>query len=618
MYVEKYNSQYRKYVNFIKRYRGASNAATGSEVDANANVENKNIATCSGELCKREKIGCNRLLMIDKIAEMFGPDLAEEYIRQLESHELYKHDETSIYPYCVSITMYPFLFGGLKGLGGMAGAPKNLDSFCGSFINMVFAVAAQFAGAVSTPEFLMYMDYFIRKDYGDDYAERWDEAVTAPGVLRQRTMKDLVHDKFQQIIYSINQPAAARDFQSVFWNIAYFDEPYFKGMFDNFVFPDGSEPKWETLSFLQKDFMKWFNAERLKEILTFPVETMNLLNDGKDFVDHEWADFAAEMYAEGHSFFTYTSDSVDSLASCCRLRNEMQDNSFSYTLGAGGVSTGSKGVMTININRLVQNATKNGRDISEAVAEQVQKIHKYLLAYNAIVEDSLNAGLLGVYNAGYISMDKQYLTIGINGFVEGAEFLGIDISPNEQYFEYGRKILEPIYQLNRAAKTDKIMFNTEFVPAENLGVKNAKWDAEDGYVVPRSCYNSYFYRVEDSSCNLLDKFILHGKQMTQYLDGGSALHANLDEHLTFAQYQKVMKDAILTGCPYFTFNIPNTICNDCGHISKHRLSHCPQCGSDNLDYATRVIGYLKRVSKYSEARQVEAAKRFYDNGTAKI
>ncbi len=331
---------------------------------------------------------------------------------------------------------------------------------------------------------------------------------------------------------------------------------------------------------------------------------------------------ADRYYERGRELFASFpgfSESWEVLGVELEVAFEIEGKKFlGYTLGAGGVSTGSKGVMTININRLVQNATKDGRDISDAVAEQVQKIHKYLLAYNAIVEDSLNAGLLGVYNAGYISMDKQYLTIGINGFVEGAEFLGIDISPNEQYFEYSRKILEPIYQLNRAAKTDKIMFNTEFVPAENLGVKNAKWDAEDGYVVPRSCYNSYFYKVEDSSCNLLDKFILHGKQMTQYLDGGSALHANLDEHLTFAQYQKVMKDAILTGCPYFTFNIPNTICNACGHISKHRLSHCPKCGSDNLDYATRVIGYLKRVSKYSEARQVEAAKRFYDNGTAKI
>lgn len=469
MYIEKYNNQYRKYVNFIKKYRTASNAASGSEVDANANVENKNIATCSEELCKREKIGCNRLLMVDKITEMFGADLAEEYLRQLEAHEIYKHDETSIFPYCVSITMYPFLFNGMKGIGGLSNAPKNLESFIGGFINLVFAIASQFAGAVSTPEFLLYMDYFLRKDYGDDYWDHWNEPVTAPFVVRQRTMQQFIQDKWQQVIYSINQPAAARGYQAVFWNIAYFDKPYFEGMFSDFVFPDGSSPRWETLSRLQKEFMKWFNKERTKTVLTFPVETMNLLNNKSGFADKNMADFTAEMYSEGHSFFTYTSDSVDSLASCCRLRNEMQENTFSYTLGAGGVSTGSKGVMTININRLVQNVAKRNEnvtadDISTAVKEQVDKIHKYLLAFNEIIKDSFNSRMLPIYDAGYISLEKQYLTIGINGFSEGAEFLGIKPEASDEYFKYGEMILKPIYESNRAARTDEVMFNTEFVP----------------------------------------------------------------------------------------------------------------------------------------------------------
>lgn len=612
MLTNKYE-QYRKYANYVKKYRQESNAATASEVDANANVDSKNITTCDSEIAKREKIGYNRLMMIDKITEMWSADVAEEYIRQIESHEIYKHDETSIYPYCVSITMYPFLFYGLKSLGGKSGAPKHLDSFCGEFINLVFAIAAQFAGAVSTPEFLMYMDYFIRKDYGDNYIANWDKTVTPPFATEPKTLGQLIEDKFQQVIHSINQPAAARGYQAVFWNIAYFDDPYFKGMFDNFVFPDGSEPNWETVSFLQKRFMKWFNKERLSYELTFPVETLNLLNDGKEYVDKEWADFGAEMYSEGHSFFTYTSDSVDSLSSCCRLKNEVQDNTFSYTLGAGGVSTGSKGVMTININRLVQNAKRDGIDISEAVREQVKKIHKYLLAFNEIVKDNFKANLLTAYNAGYISLDKQYLTIGINGFVEGAEFLGIDISPNEQYFAYGESILKPIYEENRKARTSEVMFNTEFIPGENLGIKNAKWDKKDGYIVPRDCYNSYFYKVEDESCNLIDKFILHGKRLTKYLDGGSALHANLEEHLSKPQYKKVMDIAINTGCSYFTFNIPNTVCNDCGFITKHNLPKCPKCGSDNVDYLTRIIGYLKRVSKWSEARQKEAKTRYYDN-----
>lgn len=512
---------------------------------------------------------------------------------------------------CVSITMYPFLFEGLQSIGGICTAPKHLDSFCGSFINLVFAVAAQFAGAVSTPEFLTYFDYFTRKEYGDDYYLDSDRIVTLSA--NPKTIANVIEDKFGQVVYSINQPAAARNFQSVFWNIAYFDKNYFHGIFHDFVFPDGTEPKWESVNWLQKKFMKWFNAERLKKPLTFPVETVNLLDNGTEYVDKEWFDFVAEMYSEGHSFFTYRSNSVDSLASCCRLRNELQDNTFSFTLGAGGVSTGSKGVITININRLVQDATKAGVDISDAVREQVKKVHCYLKAFNEIMKDNYKAKLLPIYDAGYISLEKQFLTVGINGFAEGAEFLGIDISPNDKYFEYGEKILKPIYELNKAERTNEIMFNTEFVPAENLGVKNAKWDRESGYFVPRDCYNSYFYIVEDANTNIIDKFILHGSKLTKYLDGGSALHANLAEHLTKEQYKKILLTAIKTGCSYFTFNIPNTICNDCGHISKHKLNHCEKCGSENIDYLTRVIGYLKKVSAFSEARQKEAAERYYDN-----
>lgn len=455
-------SSYEKHVNFINKYKKAANASSGSEVDQNANVENKNIATMQNELPKRDMIGTNRLLMINKLTEMYGEDLADAYINELEGHLIYKHDETSVMPYCVSVTMYPFLYEGLKSVGGISGAPKHLDSFCGEFINFVFAVAAQFAGAVSTPEFLTYLDYFIRREYGDDYYKRTDEIATTG--LHPRTIDKIITDKFEQVVHSINQPASARGYQSVFWNCAYFDKNYFDGIFGEFLFPDESEPTWESVSWLQKRFMKWFNEERLRDPLTYPVETMNLLNDGNEYVDKDWADFSAEMYAEGHSFFTYTSDSVDSLASCCRLRNELQDNTFSFTLGAGGVSTGSKGVITININRLVQNAVRDNIDISEAVKEQVGRVHKYLLAFNEIMKDNFNAKLLPIYDAGFISLEKQFLTIGVNGFVEGAEFLGIPITPNEQYFDYCEKILKPIYELNKAARTKEVMFNTEFVP----------------------------------------------------------------------------------------------------------------------------------------------------------
>ena len=609
-------NDYKKYqdkLDYIKEYSEAKNAASGSKFDANANVENKNVATLSAEMFKKEEIGINRLRMINKITELYGEDLAKEYIRQLDSHEIYRHDETHpVMPYCVSITMYPFICDGLKTIGGTSGAPTNINSFIGSFINLVFAVSAQFAGAVATPEFLTYFDYFIRKEYGDDYYLHVDKVINSVS-KRPITIGKLITDCFEQVVYTLNAPAAARGYQAVFWNIAYFDRTYFNSIFEDFVFPDGDEPKWESTFWLQKFFMKWFNKERKKQYLTFPVETANLVFDKetKKYKDEDWADFCAKMWADGHSFFAYTSDSADSLSSCCRLKNGITDNVFSFTLGAGGISTGSKAVITININRLVQNAVRDHADISERVREQAIKNQKYLLAFNELLKEELKAGLLPIYDAGYISMPKQYLTTGVNGCVEAAEFLGIDITANQKYFDFCKSILAPIQEENKKARTKEVMFNTEYVPAENLGSKNASWDRKDGYFVSRDCYNSYFFRVEDSELSIVDKMIMHGEEVVKYLDGGSACHLNLDEHLTKEQYRKLLDVSAKVGCSYFTFNIPNTICNKCGHISKHYLKECPECGSTDIDYITRVIGYAKRVSKYSEARQKEAAKRYY-------
>ena len=657
-YIEKFDAglDLRKKRDFIRDYIAASNAATGSKFDANANVTRKNIVTLGQELYKENNIKQNRYIMKDKIKVLYGRSLAGQYIKDLESHVLYKHDESGTpgYPYCVAITMYPFLVDGLIKLGGVSVAPTDLKSFCGEFINLVYSISSQFMGAVATPEFLMYLDYFIRKDYGDDYLDHLEDVVEMNA--KKRTLVKVIDNYFQQVVHSMNMPAGNRGYQTVFWNISYFDESYFRGVFGDFRFPDGSEPKWETLSWLQKHFMNWFNEERNRYILTFPVETMALLTDGKDdFIDKEYADFTAEMWSKGHSFFCYLSDSPDSLASCCRLRNSITEldkvdeshnhTTHQYSMGTASVSTGSKSVMTINLNRLIQLATrryfleKKGvvidgskalaradydknqlyEYIREAVTEETERVHKYQKAFNEIIKDFLAAHMLDVYQAGFIDMKRQYLTIGVNGLTDAAEFLGLTISPNPEYNEFVDVILETINRSNKKDKTPDTMFNTEFVPGENLSGKNYKWDQKDGfYVSPKhNMYSSYFYNPEDDSLSMIDKFKLHGNEYVKHLDGGSALHMNVAEHLTKDQYRQLLKTAAHYGTNYFTFNCRNTVCNDCGYISKDTLEVCPKCGSHNLDYLTRVIGYLKRVSSFSEMRQVEAQHRFYNHdGTA--
>ena len=453
-------------INFIHRYMTAKNAATGSDVDQNANVANKNIATLAAELPKKSIIALNRELMREKLTEMYGEDLANEYEEDLAHHIIYKHDETSIYPYCCSISLYPFLLDGLTKIGGSSTAPQHLDSFCGSFINLIFLVAGQFAGATATPEFLCYFDHFARKDYGLDYINHLDRVIETL-CDHQVTLRERLEHYFAQIVYTINQPAGARGYQSIFWNIAYFDHDYFNAIFDNFVFPDGDIPCWKTTKELQKLFMRWFNKERLKNILTFPVETANILVvDGK-YKDEEMADFFAEMWSEGHSFFMYQSDSVDALASCCRLRNAVEEHSFSFSLGAGAIETGSKRVCTLNINRIVQDWDREGRKVSlkEYVAAIEWRVHKYLRAWNQKLWDDFNAGILTVYKAGFIDLDKQYLTSGINGFVEAAEYLGITIDPDcEEYKQLAKDVLGTIKEINEQDRDEHHRWNTEFVP----------------------------------------------------------------------------------------------------------------------------------------------------------
>ena len=599
---------------FLSEYMEESkNAATGSKYDANANVEHKNIATLIGELPKSNFIRLNRRLLVDRIKKMYGKQLADEYIDKLSHHFIYKNDETSLANYCASITMYPWLISGTASIGGNSTAPTNLKSFCGGFANMVFMVSSMLSGACATPEFLMYMNYFIGQEYGKDYWQNPDKVVDLS--LKQRTIDKVITDCFEQIVYTLNQPTGARNYQAVFWNVAYYDKYYFQSLFGEFYFPDGTQPDWESLSWLQKRFMKWFNKERTKAVLTFPVETMALLTKDGDCLDKEWADFTAEMYSEGHSFFTYMSDNADSLSSCCRLRNEIQDNGFSYTLGAGGVSTGSKSVLTINLNRCIQYAVNHKMVYTEFLSEVIDLCHKVQIAYNENLKELQKSGMLPLFDAGYINIGRQYLTIGVNGLVEAAEFLGIKISDNEDYLRYVQTVLGLVEKYNKQYRTKDLLFNCEMIPAENVGVKHAKWDREDGYFVPRDCYNSYFYIVEDDSLNIIDKFKLHGAPYIEHLTGGSALHMNLEEHLSKQQYRNLLKVAAKEGCNYFTFNIPNTICNECGTIDKRFLKECPHCHSHNVDYMTRIIGYLKRVSNFSEPRQKEASRRFYYEAT---
>ena len=969
---------------FIEKYKKSKNNADAT-VDDNSNATGKNVSLLNAEIHKNDNILISRGMITRKLKELYPSFNSRNYVKDLESHIIYKHDESSfagpIAPYCVSISMYPFILGGTKTIGGTSKKPENLAGYCGSYCNLLFAIASQYAGAVATPEFLLFFDWFARKEWGNDYYLHADNIVTCGESIKPKTIKKVIEQHFQGVIYSINSPASSRNSQSPFVNFSYFDKPFFESMFENFYFPDGTAPKWESLNWLQKEFMVWFNEERTKTVLTFPVESFALIyRDGK-FVDEENADFVAEELERGHSFFIYISDTADSLSSCCfgkdqkvlwksstagvnlttleelynlkwepykknlrifhngswvkgkaiklenrpmyrvvtennkemvitdnhinvtlngekrtdalttddylmfntqvlnsvpendenltyeqgfvigaflgdgsmgseiegtiyevnfsqnkdkyekmmkyvdtankqiggdtvsclstvfnnvypvricskklvafikkwtnwergtyawnkelnlnallqsidfrkgildgwyntdggnsnrcyttspklaecmealitslgmqsiidisdktdepcvirgveyrrnyplycvrwyepanhrknkdkentwikrnnsvyfkiksvekaeytddvyciecndkeepyftlpsgvithncRLKNKIQTKEFSFTNGNIGVETGSKSVITLNLNRITQDfcrkefgerpnfiefTDENKENFRAYIAKILGRVYKYHTAYNEYLWDMYDAGLLPVYKAGFIDLNKQYLTVGINGLNQAAEYLGLKCSKNDDYKEFCSFMFTIFENENNKHRTKKTNFNLEFVPAESLAVKNYNWDKEDGYWVPddTNLYASYVFKPNENDSVLDRLYMMSNHFAMDKMSGGAAAHINLDSHLSKAQYKHLLNYCGEVGCTYWTVNVPNSEC-ECGYITKHPISKCPRCGSTNITYYDRVIGYLTKIKDWSEGRRIEQKTRVYN------
>ena len=638
-------------IDYMNQYsQSTDNAASSSETDGNANVTMKNVANLEGEVYKTTNRIIQRQRMKDELNILF-PEVAKQYETDLDNHIIYTHDEAStpvLKQYCMAVSLYPLLTEGVGNIDGVTPSePNDLQSFSGQITNLIFLLSSQCKGAVAVGEYFIALNYYVVKEFGDKWYEKLDCEASSPHCLIKRTVRDNILKAFKQFVWGVNQPAGNRSYQSPFTNISYYDHTYFTSLFGEFCYPDGSKPEWIAIDTLQRMFMKWFNQIRLKQVLTFPVETFAMVHNGDDIIDLNYKQLCAEMYAEGHSFFTYISDSADSLASCCRLRNELAENTFSPTSGLTGVMTGSCNVITLNINRIVQDwaltHTLNGtplikgkklignplrvtvieNDLKNYVTRILERVYKYHIAFKTMLYDLEDKGMFAASNGGYIHISKLYSTIGINGLNEAARFLGMKVSNNPEYIEFLQLILGTIKEQNKLHsihdRKRPFLFNSEVVPAEGLGGKNYKWDKEDGYVVPEdeNLYNSYFYNAHDDT-SILDKFILHGHQTYQYTDGGSAAHINLEDHLSKEQYLKLIDFAIANGTNYFTFNIPNSKCKDCGKIIKRPIDTCPCCGSHNITQYTRVIGYLRPTKAFGSDRQQEARNRIYSDGKSQV
>lgn len=612
-----------------------NNASTSSETDDNANVTMKNVANLEGEVYKVTNRRIHRQRLKDKINEQNpGEDLGKQYIEDLEHWLIYTNDEASspvVKPYCMAATLYPLMTEGVGKIDGVTPSePNDIRSFSGQVTNLTFLLSASAKGAIALGDYIIALNYYVIAEFGPKWYEKLDVVITNEHSLKPMTIKKAIRKGMKHFIYGVNQPAGNRSYNSPFSNISYYDKTYFKSIFEDFYYPDGTQPEWKAIDTLQRIFMELHRELRLIKPLTFPVTTMAMVHDGHDVIDKEYKELCAEEWAKGGSFFCYLSDNPSALASCCRVLNEMQENTFSSTTGLTGIMTGSCNVITLNINRIVQDwrrdrykiAFKNPlivtdySSLKDYLISILERVYKYHIAYKTMLYDLEDKGMFAPSNGGYIYMKKLYSTIGILGYCEAAQFLGMKVSNNKEYIEFLQLICGTIKEQNKLHsihdKKRPFLFNSEAIPGESLGVKLYEHDKKDGYWVPenQNLYNSYFYNPWDNT-SILDKFILHGKQIAPYMDGGQALHANLDAHLSKTQYLKLIDFAIEQGTNYFTFNIPISECKNCGHVVNAPVQECPKCGSKNIDYWTRIIGYLRPVSAFSNPRKIEQKKRVY-------
>lgn len=623
---------------YMENYsKSSENAASSSETDPNSNVSMKNAANLEGEVFKSKNRRLQRRRMYKRLVSMFDRDIAKQYLIDLENHIIYVHDEAStpvLKPYCGAITTYPLLCDGVGNVDNVTPfEPNDIASFSGQMTNLVFLVSSQLKGAVAVGDYFVSLNYYVIQQFGKNWYDKLDVITTTDHCLQPSTIRRDIRKGMKQFIYGINQPAGNRSYNSPFTNVSYYDKYYFKAMFEEFTYPDGSKPEWKAIDTLQRMFMELHRELRLIKPLTFPVSTIALVHDGQKYLDDDYKNLCAEEWAKGGSFFCYNSDNPSSLASCCRVLNEMADNTFSSTTGMTGIMTGSCNVITLNINRIVQNfiREKYGEDTGAGIQLSpmvypelaaylttiLERVYKYHIAYKTLLYEQEERGMYTYSNAGYLYIKKLYSTIGVLGYCEAAQFLGLEVSNNEDYKQFLQLILGTIRDQNKLHSVHDrkrpFLFNSEAVPGENLAVKLYQWDKEDGYFVPedQNLYNCYFYNPWDNNTSILDKLKLHGREISKFTDGGQAAHLNLDTHLSKEQYLKLLDIARENGSNYFTFNIPMSECADCGHIVNAPVEECPKCHSKHIKYWTRIIGYLTCVDNWSNERQVEQKKRIY-------
>ncbi|MDI3473059.1 MAG: hypothetical protein PWQ20_373 [Thermotogaceae bacterium] len=585
-----------------------------SPVDANANVRSKHIGTYFVNLPKAYTRLHSIYAIWKKLLDLFDKKTADEFVESQINGAIYVHDlhHSAYMPYCYAYSLEKIVFEGLQFIDTIKSSPaKHLSTFVQHVIQFVMFASNQSSGAVGLPDLFVWMWYFIKKDIEN-------------GIISQEKLDWYIKQHFQIIVYSLNQPI--RTNQAPYTNFTYLDRNYIKAIFEDSKYPDGTliEEQIEDIINLQKKFWLWISEEREKQMFTFPVLTASLLYKDGYFLDEDSAKFINKVNLKWQDTNWYISDTVDAVASCCRLTSSTK-NMKEFTLhsasssinelkgmmnsiGGSDLNIGSFKVITINLPRIALESAGKISKFMDILGNRIRLVQKVLVSIREIIKERISQGLLPLYSNGLMDLNRQYGTVGIIGIWEAATILGLTCKSFEgvKYSEEGEmfvlKILDRLKEESEHGKKSfGFSFNIEQIPGEKAAVVLAE---KDRHVFKLSSYFEIYsnqWLPLTVEANLLDR-IRYSGIFDKKVSGGAILHVNLGNKFRNENEAWRMVNLIAkTGVVYFAFNHKISVCPD-GHAFYGDI--CPVCLKKKSDEFTRIVGYLVPVSGFNKKRRI--------------
>lgn len=598
---------------YSKKYFLKRNTAD-STVDKNANVQAHHIAVYHSERFKSHSKLNSMFLLWKMLAKLYGHEHADRMIELEYNKTINIQDSFFTYqPYCFNFATYDLLTMGLPFIENLpSDPPKHGDSFLQQVVQLCMFASNQLLGATGIGDVLIVYSHLVKHD-------SMNKNYPVPDYRTDEKLFDkYLRQEFQKFIYTLNQPV--RFSQSLFSNITIFDTIFLSELKKLYVMPDGKGLDTEFAMMIQKKFIKFFIEFSEKQLFTFPIITVQFkTNEANEIEDQEFFHFVMEKNMSFASFNIFSTQNLTALSSCCRLQSNVEDILKASTeentnlIGGSTLKVGSLGVCTINLPRIALRVDGKKEEFIDQLKDNTKFCIQVNNARRELIKSEIDKGQLPLYNYGFIRLSNQYSTVGINGFYEAVEIMGLDIlSPEGQ--EFGVQILNTIQDVVKSKiKLLGYKINIEQIPAEATGAKLARADKILYKQNKYHLYSNQFLPLVNET-DIVNRIHLQSL-FENYFDGGSILHLNVNQKIESLTVMKRLAEyTIKTGVKYFAVNYFFQKCED-GHITIDDSEVCAICGKTIVEHYTRVVGFTVPVSSWAQDRREEfKMRKKYGNG----